>query len=81
MVADAASDLSDGADAVAAEPYTGGVEAGENAGEAIASIIANTVRELRDSEARDRGSKDGEIAQALRHWRNCAARTSLPRVQ
>jgi hypothetical protein len=67
VVADGASDLSDAADAVAAEPYTGGVEAGEHAGEAIASIIANTVRELRDSEARDRGSKDGEIAQALRH--------------
>jgi hypothetical protein len=64
VVADAAEHLSDAADAVASEPHTGGTE---ETGEAIASIIANTVRELRDSDARDRGSKDGEIAQALRH--------------
>jgi hypothetical protein len=59
VVADAASDLSEAADAVEADPNGG-------TGEAIASIIANTVRELRDSDARTRGATDGQIAQALR---------------
>ena len=59
MVADGAEQLSDAADAVEADPNGG-------TGEAIASIIANTVRELRESDARTRGATDGQIAQALR---------------